>query len=55
MKVPTREDHCAMASVSKYGAGMLKNEPNNWLGLVLILGLILVFALVIHWAGGVPK
>jgi uncharacterized membrane protein YecN with MAPEG domain len=32
----------------------LKDEPNNWLGLVLILGLILVFALVIHWAG-LPK
>ena len=32
----------------------LKDEPNNWLGLVLILVLILVFALVIHWAG-MPK
>ena len=29
----------------------LRDEPNNWLGLVLILVLILVFALVIHWAG----
>ena len=28
----------------------LKDEPNNWIGLVLILALILVFALVIHWA-----
>jgi hypothetical protein len=46
---------CAFASVSKYGGGMLKNEPNNWLGLVLILALIMVFALVIHWAGGVLK
>lgn len=44
-----------MAPVSTYGAPMLKNEPNNWLGLVLILALILVFALVIHWAGGLPK
>ena len=44
-----------MAPVSTYGASMLKNEPNNWLGLVLILALILVFALVIHWAGGLPK
>ena len=43
-----------MAPVSTYGAPMLKNEPNNWLGLVLILALILVFALVIHWAG-LPK
>lgn len=33
----------------------LRDEPNNWLGLALILGLILVFALLIHWAGGVPK
>jgi hypothetical protein len=33
----------------------LKDEPNNWLGLALILVLILVFALVIHWAGGLPK
>ena len=32
----------------------LKDEPNNWLGLVLILVLILAFALVIHWAG-LPK
>jgi hypothetical protein len=32
----------------------LKDEPNNWIGLVLILALILVFALVIHWAG-LPK
>ena len=32
----------------------LKDEPNNWLGLALILVLILVFALVIHWAG-LPK
>ena len=29
----------------------LKDEPNNWIGLLLILALILVFALVIHWAG----
>jgi hypothetical protein len=34
---------------------MLKNEPNNWLGLVLILALIMVFALAIHWLGGVLK
>jgi hypothetical protein len=33
----------------------LKDEPNNWLGLVLILALILVFALAIQWAGGLPK
>ena len=32
----------------------LKDEPNNWIGLALILVLILVFALVIHWAG-LPK
>ena len=32
----------------------LKDEPNNWLGLVLILVLIVVFALLIHWMG-VPK
>ena len=32
----------------------LQDEPNNWLGLALILVLILVFALVIHWAG-LPK
>jgi hypothetical protein len=32
----------------------LKDEPNNWIGLVLILVLILVFALVIRWAG-LPK
>jgi hypothetical protein len=32
----------------------LRDEPNNWLGLALILVLILVFALVIHWAG-LPK
>jgi hypothetical protein len=33
----------------------LRDEPNNWLGLALILILILAFALVIHWAGGLPK
>ena len=32
----------------------LKDEPNNWIGLALILILIMVFALVIHWAG-LPK
>jgi hypothetical protein len=32
----------------------LRDEPNNWLGLALILVLILVFALVIHWMG-LPK
>jgi hypothetical protein len=32
----------------------LGDEPNNWLGLALILVLILVFALVIHWLG-LPK
>ena len=32
----------------------LKDEPNNWIGLALILILIVVFALVIHWAG-LPK
>ena len=29
----------------------LRDEPNNWLGLGLILALVLVFALAIHWAG----
>jgi hypothetical protein len=29
----------------------LKDEPNNWIGLVLILVLVVVFALVIRWAG----
>ena len=32
----------------------LQDEPNSWLGLALILVLILVFALLIHWAG-LPK
>ena len=32
----------------------LKDEPNNWMGLGLILALILVFALLIHWIG-LPK
>jgi hypothetical protein len=32
----------------------LKDEPNNWIGLAVILVLILVFALVIRWAG-LPK
>jgi hypothetical protein len=43
------------ALVERWTAGdadmKLKDEPNNWLGLVLILVLILVFALVIRWAG----
>jgi hypothetical protein len=55
MKDPAREDDYAIASISKYDRRMLQNEPNNWLGLVLILGLIMVFALVIHWMGGVVK
>jgi hypothetical protein len=29
----------------------LRDEPNNWIGLVLILVLIAGFALVIHWMG----
>ena len=29
----------------------LRGEPNNWIGLVLILVLIAVFALAIRWAG----
>jgi len=32
----------------------LRDEPNNWIGLALILVLIGVFALAIHWAG-LPK
>ena len=32
----------------------LRDEPNNWLGLGLILVLIVVFALLIHWMG-LPK
>jgi hypothetical protein len=29
----------------------LRDEPNNWIGLGLILALVVVFALVIRWAG----
>ena len=29
----------------------LRDEPNNWIGLGLILVLVVVFALVIRWAG----
>lgn len=29
----------------------MKDEPTNWLGLVLILVLIAVFAILIHWMG----
>jgi hypothetical protein len=32
----------------------LQDEPNNWIGFGLILVLIVVFALVIRWAG-LPK
>jgi hypothetical protein len=29
----------------------LKDEPNNWLGLALILVVVAVAALLIHWLG----
>ena len=29
----------------------VKDEPNNWIGLALILVLFVVFALVIRWLG----
>jgi hypothetical protein len=32
----------------------LKDEPNNWIGLALILVLFVAFALLIHWMG-LPK
>ena len=32
----------------------LSDEPNNWIGLGLLLLLFAVFALVIHWLG-LPK
>jgi hypothetical protein len=32
----------------------LSDEPNNWIGLGMLLLLIVVFALVIHWLG-LPK
>jgi hypothetical protein len=32
----------------------LSDEPNNWLGLGLLLVLVVVLALVIHWLG-LPK
>ena len=28
-----------------------QNEPNNWIGMALILALIVVFALTIRWLG----
>jgi hypothetical protein len=32
----------------------LKDEPNTWVGLTLILVVVAVIALLIHWLG-VPK
>jgi hypothetical protein len=32
----------------------LGDEPNNWIGLGLLLLLFVVFALIIHWLG-LPK
>jgi hypothetical protein len=32
----------------------LQGEPNNWVGLALLLALIAIFALLIHWIG-MPK
>jgi hypothetical protein len=32
----------------------LKDEPNNWVGLALILVIVALFAMAIHWLG-LPK